>query len=215
MVARDILLAEVTRARYHVAHISSKNAVDMVAFAKSKGLPVTAEATPHHFALADRDMLPYDSNYKMKPPLREPPDVDAVTRGLASGAIDAVATDHAPHPGDEKMQEFERCPFGIIGLETAIPLTLERLFHPGLVCMNRFVSMFTDRPAGILSLDKGTLKPGASADVTIFDLVHNWTYDVNKSPSKSRNTPFQGRAFQGGAVATIVAGKLVWRREDW
>jgi len=215
MVARDILLAELTGARYHVAHISSKNAVEMVAFAKSRGLAVTAEATPHHFALADRDMRPYDSNYKMKPPLREPQDVEAVTRGLASGAIDAVATDHAPHPGDEKMQEFERCPFGIIGLETAIPLTLERLLHPGLVSLTRFVSMFTEKPATILSLDKGTLKTGVAADVTIFDLNQPWTYDVNKSPSKSRNTPFQGKAFKGGAVATIVGGKMVWRRDDW
>ncbi len=215
MVARDILLAELTGARYHVAHISSRNAVDMVAFAKSRGLAVTAEATPHHFALADRDMQPYDSNYKMKPPLRAPRDVDAIARGLASGAIDAVATDHAPHPGDEKMQEFERCPFGIIGLETAIPLTLERLFHPGMVSLTRFVSMFTEKPAGILSLDKGTLKPGAAADVTIFALNPPWTYDVNKSPSKSRNTPFHGREFKGGAVATIVAGKIVWRRDDW
>jgi dihydroorotase len=133
MVARDILLAEVTGVRYHVAHISSRLAVEMVAFAKSRGLKITAEATPHHFVLADSDMLPYDSNYKMKPPLRERPDVDAVTRGLINGAIDAIATDHAPHPGDEKMQEFERCPFGIIGLETALGLALEQLYHPGHV----------------------------------------------------------------------------------
>ncbi|MGA7415988.1 MAG: dihydroorotase, partial [Bryobacteraceae bacterium] len=116
MVARDIILAEVTGARYHVAHISSKHSVEMVAFAKSRGLRVTAEATPHHFVLADSNMHPYDSNYKMKPPLRELCDVEAVTNGLLSGAIDAIATDHAPHPGSEKMQEFERCPFGIIGL---------------------------------------------------------------------------------------------------
>jgi dihydroorotase len=213
MVARDILLAEVTGARYHVAHISSKNAVDMVAFAKSKGLAVTAEATPHHFALADKDMLPYDSNFKMKPPLREPQDVAAVTRGLANGAIDAVATDHAPHPGDEKMQEFERCPFGIIGLETAIPLTLERLFHPGLVSLSHFVKLFTCNPASILSLPKGTLKPGVTADITIFETALPWTYDVNKSASKSSNTPFHGRRFKGGAFATIVGGKIVWRRD--
>ncbi len=211
MVARDILLAEVTGVRYHVAHISSRIAVEMVAFAKSRGLKVTSEATPHHFVLADTDMLPYDSNYKMKPPLRERPDVDAVTQGLVNGTIDAIATDHAPHPGDEKMQEFERCPFGIIGLETALGLTLEQLYHSGLASLPHIVKLFTQNPAKILSLNGGTLKPGAAADVTIFHPDHEWTYDVAKSPSKSRNTPFDGRKFKGGPVATIVAGKIVWR----
>ena len=215
MVARDILLAEVTGAHYHVAHISSKNAVDMVAFAKSRGLPVTAEATPHHFVLADRDMLPYDSNYKMKPPLREQRDVDAVTQGLASGAIDAIATDHAPHPGSEKMQEFERCPFGIIGLETAIALSLDRLVHTGKANLSQFVSWFTVNPARILRLAGGTLAPGSPADLTLFSLDAEWIYDVNKSPSKSRNTPFNGRKFKGGPFATIVAGNLIWRAGEF
>jgi dihydroorotase len=215
MVARDILLAEVTGAHYHVAHISSKNAVDMVAFAKSRGLPVTAEATPHHFVLADRDMLPYDSNFKMKPPLREPRDVDAVMQGLASGVIDAIATDHAPHPGSEKMQEFERCPFGIIGLETAIALSLDRLFHTGKAGLSQFVAWFTVNPARILSLPGGTLAPGSPADLTLFSLDAEWVYDVNKSPSKSRNTPFDGRHFKGGPAATIVAGNLIWRAGEF
>ncbi len=211
MVARDIILAEVTGARYHVAHISSQHSVEMVAFAKSRGLRVTAEATPHHFVLADSDMQPYDSNYKMKPPLREPRDVEAVTNGLLSGAIDAIATDHAPHPGSEKMQEFERCPFGIIGLETAIPLALERLFHAGKLSLLRFVALFTQNPAKILALPKGSLAIGSDADVTIFSLDHKWTYDVTKSPSKSSNTPFHGRALTGGPLATIVNGQVVWR----
>jgi dihydroorotase len=214
MVARDILLTEVTGVRYHVAHISSHHAVDMVAFAKSRGLRVTSEATPHHFVLADCDMLPYDGNFKMKPPLRERLDVKAVTRGLISGAIDAVATDHAPHAGDEKMQEFERCPFGIIGLETAIGLSLEQLYHPGHVSLPHFVKLFTANPAGILSLKAGTLKPGAAADVTIFSLDRAWTYDVAQSPSKSSNTPFHGREFKGGPVATFVAGQMVWSSPD-
>src|SRR6185295_9007616 len=137
MVARDILLAEVTGARYHVAHISSKHSVEMVRFAKTRGLSVTAEATPHHLALADRDMPPFDSNYKMKPPLRSHHDVDAVVEGVINGAIDAIATDHAPHPGSEKMQEFEKCPFGILGLETAIGLSLEHLVHSRKITVAR------------------------------------------------------------------------------
>jgi dihydroorotase len=213
MVARDILLAELTGVRYHVAHISSKNAVQMVAYAKAKGLPVTAEATPHHFALADSDIPPYDSNYKMKPPLRDACDVSAVTDGLVNGTIDAIATDHAPHPGDEKMQEFERCPFGILGLETAIALSLQRLYHSGKVKLPRLISAFTASPASILSLDRGTLRPGSVADVTVFSLDYEWTYDVNRSPSKSRNTPFHGQRFKGGAIATIVGGQVVWRVE--
>ncbi len=214
MVARDLILAEVTGARYHVAHISSRHSVEMVAFTKKRGLPVTSEATPHHFVLADADMRPYDSNYKMKPPLREQCDVDAVIQGLVSGAIDAIATDHAPHPGAEKMQEFERCPFGIIGLETAMGLALERLYHSGKLTLPQVVQLFTVNPARILSLDRGTLQTGAAADITIFGLDHAWTYDVNQSPSKSRNTPFNGHTFRGGPVTTVVAGKIVWRRDS-
>jgi dihydroorotase len=211
MVARDILLAELTGARYHVAHISSRNAMQMVAFAKSKGLSVTAEATPHHFALTDNNMPPYDSNYKMKPPLRDETDVSAIVDGLANGTIDAIATDHAPHPGDEKMQEFERCPFGILGFETALGLALERLYHSGRIGLAHMVSLFTENPARILSLQRGTLKRGAAADLTIFGLEHEWTYDVTRSPSKSRNSPFHGHQFRGGQVATIVRGQIVWR----
>jgi len=211
MVARDILLAELTGARYHVAHISSRHAVEMVAFAKSRGLDVTAEATPHHLALTDGDMTPYDSNYKMKPPLRARGDVNAVTEGVITGAIDAIATDHAPHPGSEKMQEFEKCPFGIIGLETAIGLSLEQLVHPGKITLAHMVRLFTTGPAKILGLDRGTLAQGAPADVTIFSTDREWTYDVNKSASKSRNSPFDGKTFKGGPVATIVNGRIVWQ----
>src|SRR4029077_14927836 len=168
MVARDILLAQVTGARYHVAHISSKHSVEMVQFAKARGLAVTAEATPHHLALADCDMKPYDSNYKMKPPLRAPSDVSAVLDGIVNGAIDAIATDHAPHPGSEKMQEFESCPFGILGLETAIGIMLEQLVHPVKIGIVRLVELFTTGPARILGIDRGTLAQGAAADVTIF-----------------------------------------------
>ncbi len=211
MVARDLILAEVTGCPYHVAHISSENAVAMVRYAKSRGLRVTAEATPHHFVIADADMPPYDSNYKMKPPLRDRRDVDAVISGLVDGTIDAIATDHAPHPGAEKMQEFERCPFGIIGLETALPLALERLYHSGKTDLRNLVSMFTSKPASVLSLPGGTLQIGAQADLTIFGLNHQWTYDLSRSPSKSRNSPFDKRQFRGGQLATIVGGDIVWQ----
>ena len=213
MVARDILLSELTGARYHVAHVSSRRSVAMVAFAKAKGLPVTAEATPHHFVLSDSDMHPYDSSYKMKPPLRSPCDTEAIADGLASGAIDAIATDHAPHPGSEKMQEFEKCPFGILGLETAAGLTLETLVRTGRITLARMVELFTIGPARVLGINRGTLAPGSPADLTILDPEREWTYDVNKSASKSRNSPFHGRTFRGGPVATVVGGVFVWTAE--
>ncbi|MSV34400.1 MAG: dihydroorotase [Bryobacterales bacterium] len=214
MVARDILLAEVTGARYHVAHISSRHSVAMVAFAKLQKLAVTAEATPHHLAIADSDMIPYDSNFKMKPPLRSSSDVNAVVEGIVNGAIDAIATDHAPHPGSEKMQEFERCPFGILGFETALGLALERLVHPQKIGVAQLIPLFTTNPARILGINRGTLAPGAPGDVTVFSTDRQWTYDVNKSFSKSRNSPFDGTTFRGGPVATIVSGRIVWRAED-
>ncbi len=213
IVARDLLLVEHTGAQYHVAHISTRRSIEMVARAKAKGLPVSCEATPHHMSLADADMLPYDSNYKMKPPLRSRDDVAAVVEALASGIVDAIATDHAPHPGSEKMQEFERCPFGIIGLETALGTALETLVHTGKISLVRLVELFTVGPARILKLDRGRLSPGVSGDVTIFDPELVWTYDLNRSFSKSRNTPLGGKTFHGGPVATIVDGAIVWRRE--
>jgi dihydroorotase len=213
MVARDILLAKSTGARFHVAHISSRNSVAMVAHAKKLGLPVTCEATPHHFAITDTDVASYDSNYKMKPPLRSSCDVEAVIEGIVSGAVDAIATDHAPHPGSEKMQEFEKCPFGILGLETALGLSLERLVHTGRISLGAMVALFTTGPANVLKLQRGTLAVGAPADVAIFSTSLEWTYDVNQSFSKSRNSPFHGRTFRGGPMATIVSGKIVWRRD--
>ncbi|MGH9558902.1 MAG: dihydroorotase, partial [Bryobacteraceae bacterium] len=211
MVARDILLAEATGARYHVAHISSRHSVEMTAFAKARGIAVTAEATPHHLALADADMEPYDSNFKMKPPLRSRFDVEAVIEGVVSRAIDAIATDHAPHAGSEKMQEFERCPFGIIGLETAVAIALETLLHTGKIDLVRLVELFTTGPAKILGLNRGTLATGAPGDVTIFSIDRDWSYDVNKSFSKSRNSPFHGRKFRGGPMASIVSGRIAWQ----
>jgi dihydroorotase len=213
MVARDLLLAQLTGARYHVAHISTRQAVAMVEHARRTGLPVTCEATPHHFALSDADMAPYDSNYKMKPPLRDTCDASAVADGLARGVISAIATDHAPHPGSEKMQEFERCPFGIIGLETAIALALETLVKPGKITLGRMVELFTTGPESVMRLSRGTLAAGAPGDVTVFSTDHAWIYDVNQSASRSRNSPFHGRTFHGGPMATIVNGRVVWKRQ--
>ena len=212
MVARDLLLAQLTGARYHVAHISTANAVAMVAFARRQGLAVTCEVTPHHFALSDEEMHPYDSNYKMKPPLRSPSHREAMVYGLTRGTISAIATDHAPHPGSEKMQEFERCPFGIIGLETAVALTLEYLVAPGRITLNRMVELFTTGPESVMGLGRGTLAVGAPGDVTVFSTDVEWTYDVNQSASRSRNSPFHERKFRGGPMAAIVNGEMRWKR---
>jgi dihydroorotase len=213
MVARDLLLAEVTGAHIHIAHLSTSHAAEMVAYAKARGLRVSAEVTPHHFVLADEDSEPYDSNYRMKPPLRGRRDLERMVRGLQSGAIDAIATDHAPHPGSEKMQEFERCPFGITGLETAIGLALERLVHPGRIPLMRMVELFTTGPARVLGLDRGTLAVGAPGDVTVFDTDTRWVYDVNRTLSKSKNSPFHGWEFRGAVAATIVGGRVVHSAE--
>jgi dihydroorotase len=212
MVARDLVLAELTGARYHVAHISTRHAVAMVDYARRRGLPVTCEAAPHHFSLTDEDMAAYDSDYKMKPPLRSERDRAALVEGLAAGSITAIATDHAPHPGSEKMQEFERCPFGIIGLETALGLALERLVHSGTITLLRLVELFTTGPESILRLGRGTLAAGAPADITVFSTELAWTYDVNQSYSRSRNSPFHDKTFRGGPMATMVDGAFVWRR---
>src|SRR5215475_2927202 len=154
MVARDLVLAQLTGARYHVAHISTRNAIAMLEYARRQGLPVTCETTPHHFTLTDAHMAPYDSSYKMKPPLRDSCHREAVVAGLANGTISAIATDHAPHAGSEKMQEFERCPFGIIGLETALPLALEVLVQPGTITLNRMVELFTTGPESVMRLGR-------------------------------------------------------------
>jgi dihydroorotase len=212
MVARDLLLAEATGARFHVAHLSTRRSLEMVAQAKTRRLPVTCEVSPHHLALTDADMPAYDSNYKMRPPLRSASDQAALVEGIVSGVVDAIATDHAPHPGSEKMQEFEKCPFGIIGLETALAVTLETLVHSGRIPLMRMIELFTTGPARILGLNRGRLAVGAPGDVTIFDPELRWTYDVNRSFSKSRNSPFDGRTFRGAPMATVVRGVVVWRR---
>jgi dihydroorotase len=210
-VARDLMLAELTGARIHIAHISTARSVDLVRQAKQRGLAVTCEVTPHHFTLSDKDVYEsgYDTNFKMAPPLRSEADVEAIIEGLRDGTVDAIATDHAPHHANEKMLEFDRAPNGIIGLETAVSLALDRLVHQGAITLARMVELFSCNPARIFKLDCGTLKIGAVADVTIFDPNKQVKVDPSKFQSKSRNTPFAGWELRGAPVATIVAGRLV------
>jgi dihydroorotase len=209
-VARDVQLAELTGARFHVAHLSAKASLEQVRWAKSRGLPVTCEVTPHHFTLIDEDVQ-YDSRFKMNPPLASREDREALLAGLADGAVDAIATDHAPHEPALKDVEFDRAPFGILGFETALALALEQLVHPGRLSLMRMVELFTTGPARVLGMER-KIAPGQPADLTLFSLDQAWTYDVNDSPSKSRNSPFHGRSFKGAPMATVVAGRVVFKR---
>jgi dihydroorotase len=210
-VARDVQLAQLTGARLHVAHLSAKGSLEQVRAAKSQGLRVTCEVTPHHFTLIDEDVQ-YDSRFKMNPPLASREDRDALIAGLADGAVDAIATDHAPHEPALKDVEFDRAPFGILGFETAIALTMEQLLHTKKISLARVVELFTTGPGRVLGMER-KLAAGQPADITIFSTTHEWTYNVNDSPSKSRNSPFDGRSFKGAPMATIVAGKLTYRRQ--
>ncbi len=209
-VARDVQLAQLTGARLHIAHLSAKGSLDQVRWAKSQGLPVTCEVTPHHFTLIDEDVR-YDSRFKMNPPLASREDREALIAGLAGGAVDVIATDHAPHEPALKDVEFDRAPFGILGFETAIALTLGELVHTKKISLMRMVELFTTGPARVLGIER-KLSAGAPADVTIFSTTHEWTYNVNESPSKSRNSPFDGRKFKGAPMAAIVAGKCAYQR---
>jgi len=209
-VARDVQLAELTGARLHIAHLSARSSLDQVRWAKSRGLHVSCEVTPHHFTLIDEDVQ-YDSRFKMNPPLAAREDRDALLAGLADGTVDAIATDHAPHEPALKDVEFDRAPFGILGFETAIALSLEQLVHSRRISLLRMVELFTTGPARVLRMER-TLAAGEPADVTIFSTDHAWTYDVKESPSKSRNSPFDQRAFKGAPMATVVAGRIVWKR---
>ena len=209
-VARDVQLAELTGARLHIAHLSAKASLDQVRWAKRRGLRVTCEVTPHHFALIDEDVQ-YDSRFKMNPPLAAREDREALLEGLADGAVDAIATDHAPHEPALKDVEFDRAPFGILGFETALALSLEQLLHSSRLSLMRLVELFTTGPARVLGIER-KIAPGQPADLTLFSLDRSWTYDVKKSPSKSRNSPFDGRIFKGGPAATIVSGRIIWKQ---
>jgi dihydroorotase len=211
-VGRDVELAALTDARLHIAHLSSRASLAHVRKAKKRGVAVTCEVTPHHFTLCDEDVR-YDTNYKMNPPLASGEDRAALVAGLADGSIDAIATDHAPHHAASKDVEFDRAPFGITGFETALALGLSELVRTNKISVMRLIELFTTGPAKVLGIER-KIAADQPADVTIFSTEHIWTYRASESPSKSRNTPFDGRNFKGGPAATIVGGRIVYRRDS-
>jgi dihydroorotase len=213
---RDCALAQLTGAQVHLAHVSTRGALEAVRRAKDAGLAVTCEVAPHHWSLMDDAVEGYDTNTKMSPPLRSREHVEAIIEGLRDGTIDAIATDHAPHHADEKALEYDQAPFGITGLETGVGLALDRLVNEGTISLERLVELCSRNPARIFNLtERGTLRKGAWGDVTILDPDLTWTFDVSRSKSKSRNTPFDGRVMRGAAVATIVAGRVVYRHPEF
>ena len=209
MVARDIVLAELTGAHVHIAHASTAGTVRLVRDAKARGVRVTAEVTPHHLVLTEDAVRSWDANTKMAPPLRTKRDVEALIEGLADGTIDCIATDHAPHASSEKEGEFDRAAFGIVGLETAVAVALDRLVRPGLLPLATVIARWSCDPARLLNLPGGALTPGAAADITILDLDAQTTVDPSRFHSRSRNTPFGGWQLRGGPWMTIVGGKVV------
>lgn len=211
MVARDIMLAELTGGRLHLAHLSTARSVELVREAKARGLAVTAEVTPHHLLLTDEAVATsgFDTDTKVNPPLRTPADVAALLAGLRDGTIDAIATDHAPHHQDDKDVEYNYAASGISGLETALALVLDRLVGQGLLELGQAVRALTAGPARVLGLDRGTLAPGAPADVTVIDPSREWTVDPALFASRGRNTPFKGWKLRGQAVLTLVGGRIV------
>ena len=210
MVARDILLAELTGAHVHIAHLSTAGAVRLVRDAKARGVRVTAEVTPHHLLLTEEAVRTFDANAKMNPPLRSKHDTEVLLEALLDGTIDCIATDHAPHAGSEKEGEFDRAAFGIVGLETAVGLMLDRLVKPGALPLATLISRLSRDPARLLGLPGGHLAPGAPADVTILDPAAEWTVDPARFQSRSRNTPFAGWPVRGRPWKTIVGGGIAW-----
>ncbi len=209
-VARNVALAELTGARLHLAHVSTAGSVRMVREAKARGIRVTAEACPHHFSLTEEAVRGFDSHAKMNPPLRTKQDVQAIREGLRDGTIDVIATDHAPHAIQEKEQEFAAAPFGVVGLETALPLTLA-LVEEGVLSLERAIAALTTEPARVVGLKKGTLAPGADADVVVVDPEAQWVVEPARFRSKGRNTPFAGWKVKGQVALTILNGTIVFQ----
>ena len=209
IVARDLMLARDTGARIHIAHVSTKGSVELIRRAKKARIRVTAETAPHYLTLTDKEIETFNPNLRVNPPLREKEDVQALIQALKDGTIDAIATDHAPHTVDDKDQEFDLVPNGIIGLETAVGVILTELIHKKKITLSRMVELMSVNPARILRVEGGRLKEGAAADVTLLDLGKRWTVEAGKFQSKARNTPFEGWGLVGKAVATVVEGKIV------
>jgi len=214
MIQRDVLLASITGAHYHVAHISTARSVEMVREAKRRGIRVTSEVTPHHLLLSEESCAGYDTHFKVNPPLRTQADVAACVAGIADGTIDCLVTDHAPHGAEEKELEFQNAPFGMVGLETAVPLTIRALIDPGIVDWQRWVACWTMRPARILGISRGAMGIGAIADLTIIDPETRWRIDAGRFASRSRNTPFGGWDVHGRAVCTMVGGEVRFSAEE-
>jgi dihydroorotase len=212
MIERDISLAELTGGTFHVAHMSARQSLRAVRAGKARGVFVTCEVTPHHFVLGEEALAGrggYDTNCKMNPPLREEADRLAMLEGLRDGSIDVIATDHAPHHADEKALDFDRAPFGIVGLETAVPLCIDRLVHAGVIDLSRLVALLSANPARVLGLPGGTIAPGGPADLTVLAPDQTVTIDAASMRSKGRNTPFDGWSLKGAVAATVVAGRAV------
>ena len=212
MVERDVSLAELTGSHVHIAHMSARESLRAVRAGKERGVRVTCEVTPHHFTLTDETLdgpVKYDTNLKMNPPLRERADRDAMLEGLVDGTIDVIATDHAPHHADEKMAEFDRAPFGIVGLETAVSLVFDRLVHSGRLSVRRAIELLSANAASVLKIPGGTLAEGGPADVTIIDPDRSVTVDAAALRSRSKNTPFHGWTLRGGVMMTMVGGRIV------
>jgi dihydroorotase len=214
MIARDLILAELTGGRLHIQHVSTRQGVELIRMARERGIQVTAEATPHHFTLTHEAVLGYRTDAKVNPPLRTQDDVDAVREAVRDGTLDCIATDHAPHHYDEKEQAFEDAPFGLVGLETALGLAITELVEGGVIGLHDLIDRMSAAPARAFNLPGGTLKQGAPADVTVFDPAEKWVVDPAAFASKSRNTPFAGRELVGRNRMTIVAGRVVWSAEQ-
>jgi len=211
-VARDLIVAEAAGAHVHIAHLSTARAVEMVRVGKRRGIRVTCEVTPHHFTLTDEAVAQYGTHAKMNPPLRSAKDLEAVLAGLADGTIDAIATDHAPHAPELKAKSLAEAPNGVIGLETALGLALTHLVHTGRISLAHLIVLMNTSPARLINQPLGRLQVGAAADITVFDPTLEWTYHAAQGRSKSRNSPFDGWQLKGAATATIVGGRIVYRR---
>jgi dihydroorotase len=208
MIHRDIELAAITGGRLHILHVSTAGGVELIRRGKQRGIRVSGEACPHHFTLTDQCLRGFDSNYKMSPPLRTQADIDAIIAGLKDGTLEVLATDHAPHAPEKKARELDQAPNGIIGLETFLPICVKALIEPGHLTWPQMIEKMTVNAAKVLDIERGTLKTGVAADVTIIDPKIEWTIDVNRFQSKSRNSPYHGWKVRGRATAVVVGGEV-------